>query len=238
MKNFLTLLFIMVISVTMYSQDNPQVCTKATVSDKSTELSCCTNSDGFDVTAGIFSAYNWRGLNFGGNTPVVQGALSYTNSGFEVQSWLNSSFDSDYTQLINSVSYQTPFGANVGVTDYFQTFENNFFDFDDRDGDGHTVELNVGYEISDFEVSISYPISGWDGFYADVSYEFLDNTIFEVAVGDGIYSRDDLILDGDFGLVNVALSHTKQVCKGLGVFGQVGVNPSRERVYATVGVQF
>ena len=109
-------------------------------------------------------------------------------------------------------------------------------------GENYKALQDAGYEILGFQVGANYTISGWKGFYADAAYELADNTKFEVAVGDGIYSAetDGVYTEdgGDFGLVNVAVSHTRQVCSGLEVFGQVGVNPSRDRAYATVGLKF
>src|SRR5574344_166633 len=68
-------------------------------------------------TAGVdlYSSYVWRGSKFAG--PSVQPSVKFTAGGLTAGVWGSYDF-SGYKETVPYISYSSPIGLSVGVTDY------------------------------------------------------------------------------------------------------------------------
>jgi len=77
-------------------------------------------------TAGVdlYSSYVWRGSKFAG--PSVQPSVKLTTGGLTAGVWGSYDFTS-YKETDPYISYSSPIGLSVGVTDYY--YEGDITDF-------------------------------------------------------------------------------------------------------------
>ena len=152
----------------------------------SSALAASTASAEVSYNIGYASEYYFRGL----LQKVSSGSagIDFESSGFYVGSWAADVGDGLEIDGYFGYGIETEAGlsASVGFTGYYYTG-----DFDDT---YQEINLNLGYSI----FSLEYSVGQWDGFGADLDYDFLALT---VASENGFYGKygtfgDDF--DGDY----------------------------------------
>lgn len=219
----------------------------------------------FSVGADFVSRYHWRGQLLA-STPAIQPSISYTveseDVNFEIGAWGSYSFtgnDGSEADLYFSVGFSD---FSIGITDYFFPSDtpfavgDNYFDYDN-----HVFELNFGYD-GPVALAVNYNLTGdakgieggededFHSVYAELGYSF-GQTDLSVGLGNGWYRDQELTMDpngtvmdvsNDFGLVNVALTHSKDIKItedfALPVFGTVAFNPTIEKIFLVFGMSF
>ncbi|MBN1118387.1 MAG: hypothetical protein JXA77_14345 [Bacteroidales bacterium] len=190
------------------------------------------------IGADIVSTYVWRGVAYGG--PSIQPYVDFTTGGFSVGAWGSQSFDGGQ-EMDLYLSYGLDFGLSIGLTDYYYP-GSEWFDLSETSG-SHGLELNLGYEISNFSIAANYilnesPNAGTAGsdMYFEIGYSFGIIDVFAGA-GDGWHSSD-----GEFAVCNVGVGASKEIKitedYSLPVFGQVILNPDSEQFYIVAGFSF
>ena len=100
----------------------------------------------------LTSDYIWRGQTQTNNGAAVQGGMDYEHSsGFSAGTWISNvdpSLGSTEVDFYGSygMSFSDNFGASIGGTFYHYT----------KSGTNDTAELNLGFTIYMFELSINY----------------------------------------------------------------------------------
>lgn len=142
-----------------------------------------------DFSADLMSRYVWRGLQFGGCSPSIQPALTFSKGGFELGAWgayslggINPSQELDlyltYTFLDEAFS--------ATVTDYFFPVENfnyDYFDFK-KASTGHVLEGMLSFNGTE---KIPFSLLAAVNFYgADASKIVSDSTSVDFNKSSGI----------------------------------------------------
>ncbi len=229
-------------------------------------LSVCTpfaaNAQ-FDIGAELVSRYLWRGQLLGSG-PALQPSISYTTRfdtsgvfGLEIGSWGsygiasgNDGTEADiYATLITGP-------LSFTLTDYFFPNDNPFADgasfdnyFEYGEETGHVFELIAsfdGVEKLPLSVSLAYNLGGADpdnSLYVNLAYPLTDALEISAGLGNGWYTyEEDGSQDDKFGLVNLALSYSKEVPItekfSLPLSGTFAINPNLEKIFIVFGISF
>lgn len=196
--------------------------------------------------ADLVSRYVWRGTDFG-NSAAVQPTVEFAAGDFAIGAWgsyaINSNVGGAEADLYVSYSIAD---FSIGITDYYfpgEGFANapgtvpvtsgNYFDYENA----HYFELNLGYTIESFSISANYFFANLnDDLYFELGYN-IDNVDLFAGVGNESYTGD-----GEFNLVNVGLSATKEIeisdTFALPLFGSVVLNPDSEQLFLLFGLSF
>jgi hypothetical protein len=197
------------------------------------------SSSPFSVGADIYSNYIFRGVKYGSG-PSFQPAVEASFGGLTLGAW--GAFDaSGFAESDLYISYSFDFGLSLGVTDYYYPGL-DYTDVSDTTG-SHAFEINLGYELGGFSIGANYILNEAGGaasaggdMYFELGYAFKNFSVFAGA-GDGWHTSD-----GEFGIVNVGLSTSKEIQItdnfSLPVSGSVIWNPEAKQQYIVVGVSF
>lgn len=188
----------------------------------------------FNTGLDFYSTYVFRGVAFSG--PSVQPYLELETGNFTIGGWGSQGYDG-FQEMDLYASYGFDFGLSIGITDYYYPGSDYF------DGDGHAFEVNSGLDLGSLSLSANMvlneaPEAGSAGgdlyFEAGLSLGAAD--LF-FGAGDGWHSTD-----GEFNLVNVGISTTKEIqiteFFSLPLTGALILNPDSEQFYVVVGVSF
>jgi hypothetical protein len=185
----------------------------------------------FEVGADVVSSYVWRGSKAAGAS--IQPGVTFTAGGFSLGAWGSAAFNNGLDEMDLFTSYAFDFGLSVGLTDYYYPGVNYF------DGASHGFEVNLGYGIKDFSVSGNYMLNEGAGTlggdtYFELGYAFKSFSIFAGA-GSGWHTSD-----GDFGLVNVGISTSKDIkitdSFTLPLSGSVILNPEKQQFFIVAAI--
>lgn len=190
-------------------------------------------------TAGVdlYSSYVWRGSKFAG--PSVQPSVKFTAGGLTAGVWGSYDF-SGYKETDPYISYSSPIGLSVGVTDYY--YEGDITDFSDSTG-SHALEVNLGYTIKGLSLSGNYIVNEAGGaasmggdMYFQATYAFSSFSAF-VGAGNGWHTSDS-----KFNVCNIGIQASKSIDLtekfSIPVTGQVIVNPDKKQLFMVVGLSF
>jgi len=201
-----------------------------------------TQAQEFDVGMDLYSTYVFRGVAFSG--PSIQPYVEFSAGGFSVGAWGSQGIDGQASQgdlgfqeMDLYAAYEFDFGLSIGLTDYYYPGSDYF------DGDSHAIELNIGLELDNFSLSGNYMFneaeaagSAGSDLYFEAGLSFGAVNLFAGA-GDGWHSSD-----GDFALVNVGLSASKEIrvtdTFSIPLTGAAILNPDTEQFYIVVGISF
>lgn len=197
-----------------------------------------------EISTGVdlYSTYVFRGVAFSG--PAVQPYVEFSAGGFSIGAWGSQGIDGSaadgytgFQEMDLYAAYEFDFGLSLGITDYYYPGSEYF------DGESHAFELNVGFEIENFSLAGNYILNeaaGAGSAGSDLYFEAglsLGAADLFVGAGDGWHSSD-----GDFALVNVGLSTSKEIkitdTFSIPLSGAVILNPDTEQFYVVVGVSF
>jgi uncharacterized protein (TIGR02001 family) len=193
----------------------------------------------FSVGVDVVSSYVWRGSSLSG--PSFQPSLKFNKGGFTAGVWGSFNFDGTYGEADPYLSYTAPFGLSLGLTDYYLTSA-DLFNVSDT-ACAHGIELNAGYTIKGFSLSANYILNearaigtiGGDTYF-QLGYNFKNFNVF-VGAGDGWHTSDT-----EFKVCNIGLGATKEIkisdTFSIPVFGQIIVNPDKEKLFLVVGFTF
>ncbi|MFV0391640.1 MAG: hypothetical protein ACK5KP_07150 [Paludibacteraceae bacterium] len=197
-----------------------------------------TKAQEFTASADLISSYVWRGSELSGVS--VQPTLDFTVGGFSVGAWGSAGFDG-YLESDLYVSYMFDFGLSFGVTDYyFPSLGYRYFDYSKETG-AHALEANLGYTVGGLTLAANYIFNEAGGVastggdkYFEVGYAFEKFNIF-VGAGDGWHTSD-----GEFGLVNVGVSTTKEIkitdSFSIPLTASAILNPEKEQFFIVAGI--
>ena len=193
----------------------------------------------FNVSAGLYSSYVWRGSKLG-QGPAFQPSIDFSDGGLTIGVW--GSVDAGgYAEADPYISYSFPFGLTLGITDYYlpdlPLSETSIV------SGSHALELNCGFEQGGFSLGANYIVNEAGGIgsaggdkYVQIGYNFGDAGIFAGA-GDGWHTAG-----GGFRICNIGLEVSKEIEVtdrfSIPVTGQVGVNPDTEKLFVVVGISF
>jgi uncharacterized protein (TIGR02001 family) len=189
------------------------------------------------VGADIVSSYVWRGAKFGDGA-AVQPCIEFSAGGFALGAWGSFDLANDIDSEADLyVGYGFDFGLYAGLTDYFfPSYEGENPEY--LDGDNHTIEANLGYEVGPVSISANMYIddNSNDDMYFELGYDFGLASIF-VGGGDESYTAD-----GDFAICNVGITAGKDIAVtdsfSVPVFASFIVNPDIEQTYMVFGMSF
>jgi len=190
-------------------------------------------------TAGVdlYSSYVWRGSKFAG--PSVQPSVKFTTGGLTAGVWGSYDF-TGYKETDPYISYSSPIGLSVGVTDYY--YEGDITDFSDSTG-SHALEVNLGYTIKGLSLSGNYIVNEAGGaasmggdMYFQATYAFSSFSAF-VGAGNGWHTSDS-----KFNVCNIGIQASKSIDLtekfSIPVTGQIIVNPDKKQLFMVVGLSF
>ena len=190
-------------------------------------------------TAGVdlYSSYVWRGSKFAG--PSVQPSVKFTTGGLTAGVWGSYDF-TGYKETDPYISYSSPIGLSVGVTDYY--YEGDITDFSDSTG-SHALEVNLGYTIKGLSLSGNYIVNEAGGaasmggdMYFQATYAFSSFSAF-VGAGNGWHTSDS-----KFNICNIGIQASKSIDLtekfSIPVTGQIIVNPDKKQLFMVVGLSF
>jgi len=190
-------------------------------------------------TAGVdlYSSYVWRGSKFAG--PSVQPSVKFTAGGLTAGVWGSYDF-SGYKETDPYISYSSPIGLSVGVTDYY--YEGDITDFSDSTG-SHALEVNLGYTIKGLSLAGNYIVNEAGGaasmggdMYFQATYAFSSFSAF-IGAGNGWHTSDS-----EFNVCNIGIQASKSIELtdkfSIPVTGQVIVNPDKKQLFMVVGLSF
>jgi hypothetical protein len=203
------------------------------------------SSSPFSVGLDAVSNYVWRGSKLSGAS--LQPSVKFSKGGFTAGVWGSFGLTSDTTGLIPYgeadpyISYTAPFGLSIGLTDYYLTSA-DLFNVSDT-ACSHGVEINAGYTVKGFSVSANYIVNEAPGVgtvggdtYLQLGYAYKNFNVF-VGAGNGWHTSDT-----EFNLCNIGIGATKEIkvsnTFSIPVFGQIIVNPDKEKLYLVVGFTF
>jgi hypothetical protein len=190
------------------------------------------------ISSDIVSNYVWRGTKLSSN-PSFQPALTFEKSGFTVGLWGSYDFASGYAETDPYLSYETPFGLGIGISDYYLS-NLALSNFSDTLG-SHALEVNLNYSLKGFSLSGNYIVNKAPGVgsvggdaYVELAYEYKNLKVF-AGGGNGWYTADN-----SFQLCNIGLGTSKEIKItenfSLPVFGQFIVNPDKEQMFIVFGI--
>ncbi|MDA3890826.1 MAG: hypothetical protein PF517_04090 [Salinivirgaceae bacterium] len=208
------------------------------------------------VSADMVSGYVWRGTRFAGAS--FQPTIEFTTGGLALGTWGSYDYSGLFAEADLYAAYSFDFGLSLGVTDYYYP-GSDYSEFGDTIS-SHALEINLGYEISDFYLSGNYILNnsangagakGGD-LYFEAGYSFGAFDLF-VGGGDGWHTvagtgtkddgtAEDFWKDDKFGLCNIGISTSKEIkitdSFSLPVFGQAIWNPEAKDFNIVVGMSF
>jgi uncharacterized protein (TIGR02001 family) len=193
----------------------------------------------FSVGVDVVSNYVWRGSAL--SSPSFQPSVKFSKSGFTAGVWGSFDFAGTYGEADPYISYTAPFGLSLGATDYYLTSK-DLFNVSDTAG-AHGFELNAGYAIKGLGLSANYILNEAPGVgtvggdtYLQLGYTFKNFNVF-LGAGNGWHTSDT-----EFKVCNIGIGATKEIkvtdSFSIPVFGQIVVNPDKEKLYVVVGLTF
>ena len=170
-------------------------------------FSLSIRAQGVSTGLDLVSTYVWRGTKLSG--PSIQPFLQYSKNGFTIGSWGSAGFDG-VLEMDLFARYAFNFGLTAGLTDYYFP-GTSYFDYS-KDTGSHGFEINLGYATHGFSVGANYMLNEAGGAktaggdkYFELGYAWKNFSLFAGA-GDGWHT-----LTGEFGVVNLGLSATKEL---------------------------
>jgi uncharacterized protein (TIGR02001 family) len=193
----------------------------------------------FSIGTDIYSNYIWRGTKFG-TGPAIQPTVKFVKGGLTAGVW--GSFDANgYMETDPYISYTSPIGLSLGLTDYYYPGL-PVFEVSDTAG-SHALEINTGFTKGGLSLSANYIINEAGGaasaggdMYFQAAYGFSNFNLL-IGAGNGWHTSD-----GEFAICNVGIGTSKTIklteTFSIPVNGQVILNPEREQLYVVVGFSF
>ena len=231
-KNMFVLLMTLLISVSLYAQEEEK-------------------KSPFSLGADVVSSYVWRGSKIG-TGPNIQPWMKFSAGGFTLGAWGSSSFhfDTDVAEMDLYTSYTFGFGLTVGLTDYYYQ-GTPYFQYQ-GDTSSHAFEINAAYSIKNFSLAANYVINdasqggpankpGGGDMYFELGYTFKNFGIFAGA-GNGWHTTYEDNGDDVFAVCNIGLKASKELKItdkfSLPVSGALSVNPDKEQLNFVIGISF
>ena len=231
-KNMFVLLMTLLISVSLYAQEEEK-------------------KSPFSLGADVVSSYVWRGSKIG-TGPNIQPWMKFSAGGFTLGAWGSSSFhfDTDVAEMDLYTSYTFGFGLTVGLTDYYYQ-GTPYFQYQ-GDTSSHAFEINAAYTIKNFSLAANYVINdasqggpankpGGGDMYFEANYAFTNFGVF-VGAGNGWHTTYEDNGDDIFAVCNIGLKASKELkitdTYSLPVSGALSVNPNREQLNLVIGISF
>lgn len=187
----------------------------------------------------LVSTYVWRGVAYSG--PSIQPYVEFSSGGFALGAWGSQGIDgivssNDYSNGFQEMdlyaAYSFDFGLSLGVTDYYYPGSSYF------EEDSHAFELNGGFSAGALSLSGNYIFAGGGSVGDDIYFELglsAGPADLFIGGGDGWHTSD-----GDFDLVNIGVSTSKEIkitdSFSLPVSGSVILNPHTEQLYIVAGI--
>jgi len=193
----------------------------------------------FDVSAGFYSNYIWRGSKLG-TGPAFQPSVEFSSGGLAIGVW--GSVDAGgYAEADPYITYSFPGGLSLGVTDYYLP-DLPFSETSNAEG-SHGLELSIGLPLGGFSISANYIVNEAGGVgtyggdkYFEIGYAFNSISLFAGA-GDGWHTGG-----GGFKFCNAGLEVSKEIEVtdrfSIPLTGQVVLNPDSDKLYVLVGISF
>ena len=199
-------------------------------------FSLSIRAQGVSTGLDLVSTYVWRGTKLSG--PSIQPFLQYSKNGFTIGSWGSAGFDG-FLEMDLFARYAFSFGLTAGLTDYYFP-GTSYFDYS-KDTGSHGFEINLGYATHGFSVGANYMLNEAGGAktaggdkYFELGYAWKNFSLFAGA-GDGWHT-----LTGDFGVVNLGLSATKELLVSdtfrVPVKLSAILNPTTQQYFLTAGI--
>ncbi len=186
-------------------------------------------AEGFKVGVDLVSSYVFRGVDFG-DSPAIQPSVTYTcpNSGIIVGAWgsyaVSATAGSRYKEADLFATLPVgPFG--ITVTDY-NTVANTPKAFNYSSTGTNVLEASVTYEKDDLNLLAAINFGGFDtnhAKYVEAGYKFSSKDGYTAKAFVGAGNETYYTLSGDFKLVNVGVSVSKDRFTGAYIY-----NPDRE----------
>ena len=188
----------------------------------------------FNTGVDFYSTYVFRGVAFSG--PSIQPYVELEAGNFTIGGWGSQGYDG-FQEMDLYASYAFDFGLSIGLTDYYYPGSDYF------DGDSHAFEINTGLDLGNFSLSANMVLneaeeagSAGGDLYFEAGLSLGAADLF-FGAGDGWHS-----MDGEFSLVNVGISTTKEIkitdYFSIPLSGALILNPDSEQFYVVVGVSF
>lgn len=199
-------------------------------------FSLSIRAQGVSTGLDLVSTYVWRGTKLSG--PSIQPFLQYSKNGFTIGSWGSAGFDG-VLEMDLFARYAFNFGLTAGLTDYYFP-GTSYFDYS-KDTGSHGFEINLGYATHGFSVGANYMLNEAGGAktaggdkYFELGYAWKNFSLFAGA-GDGWHT-----LTGEFGVVNLGLSATKELLVSdtfrVPVKLSAILNPTTKQCFLTAGI--
>ena len=188
-------------------------------------------ADGFKIGADLVSSYVWRGVDLG-DSPAIQPSVTYTcpNTGLIVGAWgsyavtNNNDGTGRYKEADLFATLPVgPFG--ITVTDY-NTVANRPKAFSYKSTGNNVLEASVTYEKDDLNLLAAINFAGFETHhakYVEAGYKFSSKDGYTAKAIVGAGNETYYTLSGDFKLVNVGISVSKDRFTGAYIY-----NPDRE----------
>ena len=186
-------------------------------------------ADGFKIGTDLVSRYFWRGVDFG-DSPAIQPSVTYTcpNTGVIIGAWGSYAVTANAgTRYKEADLFATlpvgPFG--ITVTDY-NTTANTKPAFNYSSTGTNVLEASVTYEKDDLNLLAAINFAGLDtnnAKYVEAGYKFSSKDGYTAKAFVGAGNEVYYTLSGDFKLVNVGISVSKDRFTGAYIY-----NPDRE----------
>jgi hypothetical protein len=194
----------------------------------------------------FYNRYVFRGVDFG-DSPSLQPSITFTSGNFTLGAWGaystgNGTTDGGFGEADLYASYAFDFGLSLGATSYYYP-GTSWFELDEGVS-SHAIELNLGYEVSNFSFAANYIVNdsrdgaGAEGgdTYFELGYGAGSVDLF-VGAGDGWHSTN-----GNFQVVNIGIGTSKNIqiteAFAIPMSGAVILNPNSEQLHLVVGVSF
>ena len=200
------------------------------------------------IGADIMSRYVWRGLDYGA-APSIQPYIELGAGGFAIGAWgayttsINNANPMGIQEMDLYATYTIADLVTLGVTDYFfpqeADYNYNYFDYG-SDTSGHVIEGMIsfnGMENLPLNVTLGYNLLNDDdnSLYIELGYSLSILDVF-IGAGNGLY----LTGDGDFGIVNLGISSSREIAItekfSLPVSAALITNPEAKQIHMVFGI--
>ncbi len=199
-------------------------------------LSLSISAQGVSTGLDLVSTYVWRGTKLSG--PSIQPSIQWSKSGLTIGSWGSAGTDG-FLEMDLFTRYAFDFGLTIGLTDYYFP-GSDYFEFSKETG-SHGLEINLGYTTHGFSFSGNYILNEAGGAatyggdkYFELGYNWKNISVFAGA-GDGWHTPT-----GNFGIVNLGLSATKELpvtdTFHIPVKVSAILNPETKQYYLVAGI--
>ena len=194
----------------------------------------------------FYNRYVFRGVDFG-DSPSLQPSITFTAGNFTLGAWGaystgNGITNGGFGEADLYASYAFDFGLSLGATSYYYP-GTSWFELDEGVS-SHAIELNLGYEVSNFSFAANYIVNdsregaGAEGgdMYFELGYGAGPVDLF-VGAGDGWHTTN-----GNFQVVNIGIGTSKDIqiteTFAIPMSGAVILNPNSEQLHLVVGISF